>query len=136
MPRISSTADVLIDWEKLLTSVAQNRPELPNAESHRLLMEQVLAQAKETKARRDAHVAGKQAETQALKEILRQGREQASRLRGVVKADLGIRNERLVQFGITPQRKRVRRSTEKPPEVQVPPPQVEAKSGAGEGGEV
>lgn len=118
MPDISSYADVVLNWEGLLTAVLENAQFLPNVEPHRAAMEKHLAAMKVVKARQDAHTAGRQEATQELRSMLAEGRDLATRLRGAVKADLGPRTERLVHFGIAPTRKRTRKV--KPAEVKPP----------------
>lgn len=109
MPIVNSYADVIRDWEKLLTSVDQRKDSLPNIDTYRQAVVEVLAQAKEAKARQDAGAGDRQKATQDLTEIVNRGRDLAARLRAVVKANLGIRNEALVQFGAAPVRKRPRK---------------------------
>lgn len=125
MPIVSSFADVVLDWEGLLTGVQENLELLPSVESHRLALEQHLQLTKSAKARQEAHTAGRQEATQELKALVNQGRELAIRLRNVVRADLGPKSERLVRFRVSPLRKRPRRNTQadgKPPEPPVTPP--------------
>jgi hypothetical protein len=125
MAEINSYADVIRDWEKVLTSVEQHLDVLPNVETYRQAVVEVLAQAKEAKARQDAAVADRQKATQDLTEIFTRGRDLVVRLRGVVKANLGMRNELLVQFGAAPVRKRSRKlkapATEPPTTPSTPP---------------
>ena len=109
MPEVNSYADVIRAWEKLLTSVDQRKDLLPNVEPFRQAVEEVLAQAKGAKARQDAGAGDRQKATQDLVEIITRGRDLAARLRAMVKANLGIRNEQLVQFGAAPMRKRSRK---------------------------
>jgi hypothetical protein len=107
MPIINSFAGVVLDWEGLLTGAQENLASLPSVESHRLALEEHLQLTKAVKARQEAHTAGRQEGTQ---ELLARGRELAIRCRNVVRADLGPKSERLVRFGISPLRKRTRRS--------------------------
>jgi len=119
MPQISSYADTIRDWDSLLTAVRTNSESLPDIERHRSAMELHMEVTREIKARQDSFLAGRQGATQDLKAALTNGRELAIRLRGAVKANIGPRNERLVQFGIAPLRPRRRTPTEKP---ETPPP--------------
>jgi hypothetical protein len=102
---IRSFADLMTDWEGLLTAARDNAVNLPSAEAHRLALEQAFAEVKALKALQDARKAGKQKATQDLKALLKRGRDLASRLRGAVTADLGPTNEQLVGFGISPTRR-------------------------------
>jgi hypothetical protein len=122
MPNKSSYADIIRDWEKLLASVQGDASNLPTAEPHRLALQQILDQIKAQKTRQDTLQATRQETTQDLNNLIVQGREQVIRLRGVVRAEVGPKNERLVQFGVAPLRKRSRRTTTPtPPAVQPAP---------------
>jgi hypothetical protein len=123
MPIVSSYADLVTDWERLLTSVADNAAELTEVERYRADLQKHLEDFKALKARQDAARAAKQEATRLLKEMKLAGRDKAIRLRGVVKANLGPRSEQLSQYGMTPLRKRGGRSSAKPAEV--PPPQTQ-----------
>jgi hypothetical protein len=118
MPDINSYADVLRNWELLLTSVLEDAGLLPSVESHRAALERHLLATKAVKARQDVHTAGKQEATQELRAMIAQGRELAIRLRAAIKADMGPRTERLVHFGMAPICKRTRKV--KPAEVEPP----------------
>lgn len=78
-----------------------------------------MAEARALKARQDSARAQRQKLTQELGKLLVEGRENAMRLRGIVKGQIGPKNELLVQFGMAPLRKRGPRSA-KPPEVKPP----------------
>lgn len=128
MPNNSSYADIIRDWEKLLASVQGDASTLPSAESHRLALQQTLDQIKTQKTRQDTLQATRQETTQDLNNLIVQGREQVIRLRGVVRAEVGPKNERLVQFGVAPLRKRSRRTTT-PTTPTVPPAPHDPVSG-------
>lgn len=130
MPNTSSYADVVRDWELLLAAANDNLALLGDAEPHRAALEQHLAETKALKARQDSARAARQKATQELDKKLDEGREKAMRFRAAVKANLGPKNEQLVQFGMVPLRKRGPR--EKPPEVkppeEVPTPETQPAS--------
>jgi hypothetical protein len=107
---MASHADFQTDWEGLVTAAQENAANLPTAEPHRVVMEGFLGDFKTTKALQNTHRAGKQKATQDLKDILTRGKEMAIRLRGAIKADLGLKSEELVHYGILPARPRARRS--------------------------
>lgn len=58
------------------------------------------------KNRQEALIGARQEITQRLKVLVKDGQEAARRLRGAVKANLGTKNERLVQFKMAPNRPR------------------------------
>jgi hypothetical protein len=119
MPNVSSYADTIRDWDSLLIAVRENTELLPDIERHRTALELHMESTRQVKTRQDSFAAGRQGATQDLKEMLTKGRELAIRLRGAVKANIGPKNERLVQFGVAPLRPRRRPPVEKP---ELPPP--------------
>lgn len=124
MPSPTSFADMVHDWQTLLVAVRDNAEVLPNIEPQRAALEAALAEVSAIKARQNAHVASRQEATQELKAALVKGRELAIALRGAVKANLGPKSERLVQFRVAPLRRRPRRAKtdEQPAESQPPVP--------------
>lgn len=123
----NSYADLIHEWEALLAAVQEHAAELPSAEPYRALLEAALADVKAVKVRQDSLTSTRQGATQDLQAAIEKAREVAMRLRGAVKADLGPKNERLVQFKIAPLRKRQRRrepvepAPEAPTEPTTPP---------------
>jgi hypothetical protein len=111
MPNLNSFADITHDWEQLLRAFTDNAEVLAPAEPQRA--ELVLSLVRDTKARQDSHNAVRQEATQDLTDLLKDGLEQARRLRGMIKGLLGTKTERLVQFSVAPIRPRTRK-TQKP----------------------
>ena len=123
MSNVNSYADVIRDWELVLTAAKENADTLPSIEIHRIALEAHLEVTKATKARQDSHTAARQQATQDLKGMITLGRELAIRLRGAIRADVGPKSERLVQFGVVPIRPRTRRApAPTPPETKAPLP--------------
>jgi hypothetical protein len=122
MPK-SSLADFVTDWETLLKNVSDAAAELPNMDVYKGALEKLLASAKDGIALSHARRGIKQQETKDLRELIVQGKDAASQLRSAVKAHFGPKSERLLQFGITPVRKRKRApvQTVKEPEPAHPP---------------
>ncbi|MEA2605017.1 MAG: hypothetical protein QOF89_6009 [Acidobacteriota bacterium] len=122
MPVPSSYADVIKDWEALLTAALEHAQSLPDAERTRIAFQDHVARTKEMKARQESLTAARQEATQSLRKLVKDGKDLAIRLRGAVKANLGPTSEGLVQFGIAPVRKRAARKTKSPePETPTPP---------------
>ncbi len=93
------------------------------AEELRSALERLLATARELNSQKEASIAQKQQLTQQLLAVLKEGKETARRLRAAAKAQLGTKNERLVEFQARPIRDRKgRRSTKKNPQPPVTPP--------------
>lgn len=109
MPKASSYADFVTEVDGLLLAVAEHIAELPSVAPHQAALAGFAEELKALKARQESARAFRQRSTQELKSFKTRGRNLIIRLRGAVKADLGPDNEALVQFGIAPMRKRVRR---------------------------
>lgn len=103
----NSHASVVTDFEELLTNVA-NAKDLPDLTVYRAPLEQLLVEIKARGALRKVRIGVKQQETQEFQELMSRSKEAASRLRSALKAHLGPKNERLLEFGIPPVRKRSR----------------------------
>ena len=123
MGSINSVADVILDWEDVLAACRNNAEVLKPAEPLRLELERVLGSAKDIKGRREGAAALKQQLTQELSLVLKAGRELARRLRGAAKAQLGTKNEGLVEFKARPIRDR--KARRKKVAAPAPPPPAE-----------
>ena len=113
MPNINSFADLVLDQEKLLRAFQDNAVTLSPAEPQRVTVADNLKGLQELKARQDSFAAQRQQSTQELLELMKQAREDARRLRALVKGLLGTKNERLVQFQVAPVRSRPRTAVAK-----------------------
>ena len=104
----NSQNDIIRLNEGLLEAV--NRiPELqPKVQEERQEVEESLTDVKSLKARQEDLTAQRQEVTQKLTAALVRLREAGMHLRALVRAKLGLRNERLVQFNVAPLRKRSR----------------------------
>ena len=118
MPNISSFADLFRDWDQLLLAYVDSTDLLAPAEPQRAALERTLTSLRDLKARQESHTAVRQQMTQEVANLVQQGREEARRLRGMVKGLMGTTNERLVQFKVAPIRSRSRK-VQKP--VPLPP---------------
>lgn len=121
MPNINSFADLVLDQERLLLAFDDNAEELAPAEPQRNAVAINLDRLRDLKARQDSFGAQRQQTTQDLLALMDKTREDARRLRGMVKGLLGTRNERLVQFQVAPVRRRSRSTVQ----TEVPPPPPE-----------
>jgi hypothetical protein len=125
----SALADVLQEWDSLLAAVADRAPDLAPVEPHRAALAETLDRAKKAKGVQESHGASRQTTTQTLKEILVEGKDQAIRLRGAIRAELGPTTEQLTQFGIRPIRRRPLRH--KSAAAPTPPPASQPELQAG-----
>lgn len=118
MPLINKQGALFREWEGLLNACQNHASQLPNVDSLRNSLQDLLTQARDAKARQEEHEGRRQAATQQLQDLIARGGEAARRLRGFVKSQLGTKNELLVQFGAAPIRRRSRPTLKTPP----PPP--------------
>jgi hypothetical protein len=122
-----SYADVMKEWEILLTAVDVNRTALASLEEFRAGLEEELAGFKESVAKQAMMKAEVQQSTRDLEGFLARGTEMAVRLRGGIRSKYGQRAEKLTEFGMKPLRTR-KKPPEPPPEGPPdPPPVVESK---------
>jgi hypothetical protein len=106
MSEITSFADFIIDWERLLTAVTNNEANLPDLGLQRISLQDILQEAKAVSTRQDASRSQLAMDSKRRREILFEGRAAASRLRAALKGALGGHNEKLVEFGLRPIRRR------------------------------
>ena len=123
MPNKGSYADLVRDLDSLLSAFDDNAVILAPAVTQRDAVDSSLDRMQAVKARQDSFAAQRQQATQELVTEMLKAREEARRLRGMVKGLLGTNNERLVQFQIAPNRSRPRLTPE--PSTPPPPPPVE-----------
>ncbi len=114
MKSTRSLADVVRDWEELLEAVNDNAEVLASAAPQRAAMEASLAAFRAKRAHQQSCAASRQEATQDLTALIDQGNENARRLRGLAKAVLGTKSERLVQFRVAPLRSRRRSKATEP----------------------
>lgn len=123
----NSFADLMDNWQSLLAACADHAETLAPAEPQRVALETLLKDARDIRTQQESARGAKQELRQRLTQVLKDGREAARRLRAVVKGNLGTNNERLVQFDVTPVRKRGPR---KPKEAPPPEESKDSKQGA------
>lgn len=124
MPTISSYADLILDWEKLLAQCRENGHLLPGYDPDNEPLAEILEETKSLKIAQETLSGHRQATTQDLNEKCDEGREAARRLRSYIRSRLGTRSEHLPAFGIAPIRGQARKSLKPPP----PPPVEDAAS--------
>jgi hypothetical protein len=101
-----SYSDVTTDAEQMLTSTAANPVLEPIVQKHRPEIEESLEEIKTLKSLQKALTADKQKATQDLQAALKRLQERLIFLRAAIRGDIGPRTEKLVEYGITPLRKR------------------------------
>jgi hypothetical protein len=109
MPK-SSLADFVADWDRLVKNVTSNAADLPDLTMYKAPLEQLLDKAQEGMARSKIHQGLKQEENKAVEKLMDAGKEAALKLRAAIKAHLGPRSERLIDYGMKPLRPRSKSS--------------------------
>jgi hypothetical protein len=137
MPLLRNFADILTDLERLLAAADNNAELLPGVELARAPLEAAIASLRSLSQRRDGLNADKQALSAELKSTFQQARDAGSQFRGFVRAHLGMRNEKLVEFRIPPRRLGAfkRASPAKEPGPGTSPTPAGPKKGGAAGGE-
>jgi hypothetical protein len=110
VPSIKTQPETIVDAEELLAAVAANIAQLPNLEDHRVPLELVLGRIKGLRVVHKTLIADKQKVTQELKAAYREARDLTIQLRGAIRAKIGVRSEKLVEFKVPPLRPRPRKS--------------------------
>jgi len=108
MPGFDSFGKVVAKGDKLLATVTANADRLQPAEALRAQLEEALARFKELGVRRDNLNAEKQVLSQQLLDQAHRINDLVIDLKTMVKATLGTKNEKLVEFSIPPRRQVVR----------------------------
>jgi hypothetical protein len=107
--RNRSFADFITHWTRLLQASDANQPILPDLALLKGVLQGVVDELRVITARQDAHRAGMHTDTIRLKELMVQGRDVATQLRGAIVSHLGPRNPKLAEFRLRflgkPQRK-------------------------------
>jgi hypothetical protein len=116
MPTIKTQTDTIVDAEELLAAVAANPDLLPNLNEHLTPLDSVLGRIKTLRVTQKTLTADKQKATQELKAAYREARDLTIQLRGAVRAKVGVRSEKLVEFKVPPLRPRPRKPKLKVPE--------------------
>src|SRR5262245_32088551 len=116
MPIINTQSDTIVDAEELLAAVAVNLSQRPDIEEHRAPLELVLGRIKSLRTVQKTLAADRQKVTQELKGAYREARDLTIQLRGAIRAKIGVRSEKLVEFKVPPLRPRPRRKPAGPVE--------------------
>ena len=115
MPRESFAATVEA-WGLFLRQLDETGVEIPGFAGKKAELEQMYSRAKQLVAERNALEAARQAATYELQTILESGRIKHTVLRQSLKMHLGDRSEKLIAYGIRPNRGRPKRRKAPAPE--------------------
>ncbi len=122
MPNHSSRADTMLAGEQALTACEANADLLPSVEKYRAPLEVAMTELRTLNGRQQTLIADKQKVTQDLQAVERRVKDLLLHLRAAVRADIGPRSEKLVEFNVAPLRPRSHRT--KPPEAAAAKPTV------------
>ena len=109
MSSINSHPDIIRDWQGLLEAAERNPEVQSSIEEERQSLVKSLAEVQAIKARQEQLTALRQEATQQLAAAVARGKEEAIRIRSMVRGKIGPKNERLVHFKVAPLRKRTRK---------------------------
>jgi hypothetical protein len=104
----------VLEIETVLGAVAEHEAVLSHVRSEHQALQQVLGRIQQLKAEQESHRAARQVATQRLNEAIAESRLLVEALRDTAKSKIGRRSERLVQFGVAPQRRRSARKAAAP----------------------
>jgi DNA-directed RNA polymerase alpha subunit len=110
MPSKNSYPVLITDFEELLAAVDLTPNLQPSIEVERQALAQFLVEIQSLRARQAELTALKQQATQQLKAVIEKTKEAAVKVRSMVKAKIGPKDEVLVHFKVAPQRKRPRKA--------------------------
>jgi uncharacterized phage infection (PIP) family protein YhgE len=134
MPGFNSFSRLVSESQKLLAAVTANAEQLKDAVALRDQMDQVLTDFKALMTRRDTLNADKQVLSKQLTETSQRLNDLSIDLKTRVRAALGSRSEKLVEFQVAPRRKVLKsdrpksRKAPKTPPAQATGDKPEAKS--------
>jgi hypothetical protein len=102
----NSFSNTVADWESLLSAVEANQSEIPNVDAYAAQLAAAVADLKEMRALRAALQSEARELTQSLLGRSAQAKDLAIRLRSWIRGWYGAHNEKLMEFGVKPIRKR------------------------------
>jgi hypothetical protein len=121
--------DETIDWDHIAATVAAN-PELKHLEDMRQELVTVTGETKAASVKQSTLRAQLQQTTRDLEKLRTRGTDLATRLRNGIRAQYGLRGEKLTEFGLQPRRKRTPKT--KTPVKAPPSPAPEASTRSGQ----
>lgn len=116
MPNNASLADVILEADHSLAACKANAHLLPSIERYRAPLEVAVTGLKALDFQRQTLIADKQKLSQDLKAAVRLVKDLLLHLRAAVRADIGPRSEKLVEFNVAPLRPRSRKAKPAEPE--------------------
>lgn len=105
----TSRADIVIRWEKLVAAFRANPEAAVNVEPLLQELETLGTEIRTLSIQQSAQTAAVQQTAQDIEERVARGTLLATRLRNAARAFYGTRTEKVIEFGVRPFRKPVRR---------------------------
>jgi hypothetical protein len=103
---VSSYPEILTSWERMHAALSANPEEFADLQPHFEQLRALLDQGHELAIAQDKAASERQLAAKQLQAIIREGRRLATFLRQGLKVRFGPQSDRLVAFGIQPERKR------------------------------
>jgi hypothetical protein len=110
-----TTDKALTQWEHLLAGFEANKSDLPHVEGYCSLLQAHISDLRAVLARRAAMRTEVLRAGRDIKELLRGSRELGSRIGNGIRARYGAKSEKLVEFGIPPNRRGCSREEDEAP---------------------
>ena len=126
MRRANSFAAKVINWELIRTNIQPHLVEMPHARPLLTELEGVITEARELDSIQEVARGQLRDLTRRRQEVEQRGEKLRNRLAAHLKGSFGFTSEQLIQFGINPRPRVIRRK--KPAEPATPPPEVEGGS--------
>lgn len=113
----TSFAETVLDLESLRSAIQKNQGLVPSVERFVAPLDAVIGTIQTLTAQQKTLIADKQKTTQDLKAAVLEATSLMRDIRAMVRGEIGARSEKLVEFGVTPLRKRTRKPkpAEEPP---------------------
>jgi len=112
MSKSKSYKENLVDWQTLAENLAPRVPDLPHLAADQKALSDLVAQAHALQDQRDAHKASLQDINKQRRVLATQARRVQNRLAASLRGTFDPDSEKLVEFGVKPRRKTVRRTRE------------------------
>lgn len=107
---MANFAKTVLDLEQLRESIVKNLPLMPGAEKFLAPLDTALSKIRTLSVLRTTLTADKQKATQDLNAVMAEAQNLAIDVRAIIRGEVGSRSEKLVEFGVTPLRRRSRKA--------------------------
>jgi hypothetical protein len=112
MNKSKSYKENLVDWQTLAENLAPRLGDMPHLAADQKALSDLVTQAHTLQDQRDAHKASLQDLNQQRRTLAAEAKRVQNRLASVLRGTFNSDSEKLVEFGVKPRRKTVRRTRE------------------------